>query len=144
MPHINQPLAHIICTFKPWWACLLVLLALVGCNPSSETGKTKRPALKILTLPLLTSYTPLQTLDDQGNPIELVSGFDHDLSSRFAESLDRAPVFIVATSYEDLVDQLKTGKADMAAAWLPKSFVENQQLIAGPVYGWMQIGRAHV
>ena len=121
------------------WVLLLVFLltlSLSACKP--QDTHAKRPVLRIVTLPLLTSYTPLQTLDDQGNPIELVSGFDHDLSSRFADSLDRDPVFIVASSYEDLVDQLKTGKADMAAAWLPKSFVENQQLIAGPGYGWMQ------
>ena len=110
---------------------------LLSACPQQKT-EPKRAALRIITLPLLTSYTPLQTLDDQGNPIELVSGFDHDLSSRFAESLDRDPVFSVAKNYDDLVSQLKEGKADMAAAWLPKSYVENQGLSVGPTTGWMQ------
>lgn len=119
----------------------LVLLAVfalcvLSCRQSSET--IKRPTLRIVTLPLLTSYTPLQTLDDQGNPIQLISGFDHDLASRFAESLDRDPAFIVAKNYDDLVQQLKNGDADMAAAWLPKSFVDSQGLTSGSTYGWMQ------
>lgn len=102
-----------------------------------QTNEPKRATLRVITLPLLTSYTPLQTLDDQGNPVELISGFDHDLASRFADSLDRDPVFTVAKNYDDLVSQLKEGKADMAAAWLPKSFVDAQGLTAGPTYGWM-------
>ena len=120
--------------------CLGALLCLMlnGCNFFTPSGSPKRPTLRIITLPLLTSYTPLQTLNDDGNPIELVSGFDHDLASQFAESLNRDPVFIVARNYEDLVSQLKNGQADMAAAWLPKSFVDDQALVAGPVYGWME------
>lgn len=115
---------------------LLAGLAIASCK--QQPVDPTRPTLRIVTLPLLTSYTPLQTLDDQGNPTQLISGFDHDLSSQFAEALDRDPIFIVATSYEDLVTQVKEGKADMAAAWLPKSFVEAQGLSAGPTYGWMQ------
>lgn len=110
---------------------------LLSACPQQKT-EPKRATLRIITLPLLTSYTPLQTLDDQGNPIKLVSGFDHDLSSRFAESLDRDPLFSIAKNYDDLVSQLKEGKADMAAAWLPKSYVENQGLNVGPTTGWMQ------
>lgn len=111
-------------------------MLLSACNP--QTNDSKRPNLRIVTLPLLTSYTPVQTLDDEGNPTQLISGFDHDLASQFAESLNREPVFIVATSYDELVNQLKNGKADIAAAWLPKSFVESQGLSTGPTYGWMQ------
>lgn len=115
---------------------LFAALSIVSCQ--KQTPEHTRPVLRIITLPLLTSYTPLQTLDDQGNPVQLVSGFDHDLVSRFAESLDRDPVFIVAKNYDDLVQQLKDGKADMAAAWLPKSFVDSQGLTSGATYGWMQ------
>ena len=115
-------------------SCVMALVS--GCQPSGE--QAQRPALRIVTLPLLTSYTPLQTLNDAGNPVELISGFDHDLASRFAESLGRDPLFSVAKNYDDLVDQLKTGKADMAAAWLPKTFVDSQGLSVGPTYGWMQ------
>lgn len=114
----------------------LLAMCLFACKPQDTPAK--RPTLRIVTLPLLTSYTPLQTLNDDGNPAQLISGFDHDLASRFAESLDREPVFIVARNYDDLVSQLKNGKADMAAAWLPKSFVENQGLNTGATYGWMQ------
>ena len=120
--------------------CLSTLLCLLlgGCQFFPEDQPPKRPTLRIVTLPLLTSYTPLHTLNEDGDPVQLVSGFDHDLASRFADSLDRDPVFTVATNYDDLVKQLKDGKADMAAAWLPKSFVENQGLGVGPSYGWMQ------
>ena len=110
---------------------------LLSACPQQKT-EPKRATLRIITLPLLTSYTPLQTLNDEGNPVQLISGFDHDLASRFAESLDRDPVFIVASNYDDLVDQLKNGKADMAAAWLPQSYVESQGLTVGPNTGWMQ------
>lgn len=109
-----------------------------GCDFFTPSRSPKRPTLRIITLPLLTSYTPVQTLDDAGNPIQLISGFDHDLASRFAESLNRDPVFTVAQNYEDLVEQLKGGKADMAAAWLPKTFIDSQGLSSGPTYGWMQ------
>ena len=118
--------------------CLFLSLALSACHFFNEIEQPKRAVLRIVTLPLLTSYTPLQTLNDEGDPVELISGFDHDLASRFAESLDRDPVFKVANNYDDLVEQLKTGKADMAAAWLPQSFVETQGLATGPTYGWMQ------
>lgn len=119
-----------------WIVLSLAALSLTACK--ERTTEAKRATLRIITLPLLTSYTPLQTLDDQGNPVQLISGFDHDLASRFAESLDRDPVFTVAKNYDDLVNQLKAGKADMAAAWLPKSFVDSQGLSAGSTYGWMQ------
>lgn len=116
--------------------CLLAAVTITACQ--KEPTPDTKPSLRIVTLPLLTSYTPVQTLDDEGNPTQLISGFDHDLASRFAESLNRDPVFIVATSYDELVNQLKNSKADMAAAWLPKSFVESQGLSTGPTYGWMQ------
>jgi membrane-bound lytic murein transglycosylase F len=114
----------------------LAALSLVACQ--RQTTELYRSVLRVITLPLLTSYTPIQTLDDQGNPVQLISGFDHDLATLFAESLDREPVFTVANSYDDLVSQLKSGKADMAAAWLPKTFIDGQGLSAGPTYGWMQ------
>lgn len=83
---------------------LLAGLAIASCkqqpvDPKRNTSDC-HPAL-------LTSYTPLQTLDDQGNPTQLISGFDHDLASQFAESLDQDPIFIVANSYEDLVTQVQ-------------------------------------
>ena len=75
---------------------LATTLLLGGCQ--EHPAAQKRAVLRIVTLPLLTSYTPIQTLDDQGNPTQLISGFDHDIVSQFAESLDRDPVFIVASS----------------------------------------------
>lgn len=132
---MDLPRATAFIFLRAFFCCVTAFL-LGACQEQQQTAQ--RPTLRVVTLPLLTSYVVQNTLNDEGNPITHITGFDHDLASQFAESLDREAIFIVAKNYDDLVEQLKTGKADMAAAWLPKNFVDIQGLSSGPIYGWMQ------
>lgn len=70
-----------------------------------------------------TSFIREKTTDENGKPITLESGFDHDLVEAFAKSLGKSVRFVVAENEEALHRLLERGEVHMAAAWLTKRFV---------------------
>ena len=71
-----------------------------------------------------TSFMRDKTTDEQGQPVILESGFDHDLAAAFAKSMNKKVRFIVAENEEALHRLVERGDVHMAAAWLTKRFVE--------------------
>jgi membrane-bound lytic murein transglycosylase F len=111
-----------------------------GVGPVWLTGKLKAPResgeLVILTL---RGPTTTQSLPAAGkHPDEAQTGFEHDLATLFARELGAVPRFVVASSHSRLIQQLREGRAHLAAAGLSPTIDLKREFAFGPHYRLVQ------
>ena len=108
---------------------LLVLACLAaGCT---EGPKPIAPIAQSGELVVLTVNGPATYFEDaQGQP----SGFEYDLATLFARSLDAKVSFVVTDSPAKIDKALRAGQAHLAAAALPRHFDYPGGLAWGPSY----------
>lgn len=70
-----------------------------------------------------TSFMRETSLDADGKPVILETGFDHDLAETFARSINKKARFVIAADAFELQRMLARGDIHMAAAWLTPRFV---------------------
>jgi membrane-bound lytic murein transglycosylase F len=111
-----------------------------GVGPVWLTGILKAPResgeIVILTL---RGPTTTQNLPTAGqHPDDSQTGFEHDLATLFARELGVVPRFIVARSYVKLIEQLRDGRAHLAAAGLAHNVDLRRDFAFGPHYRLVQ------
>ncbi|MCF8723323.1 membrane-bound lytic murein transglycosylase F [Nitrospina gracilis] len=117
---------------KRTFLAVLLAVLLAGCGSSltgdyrslddiKESGK-----LVVLTRNAPTTYH----FNAQGNP----TGPEYDLVAGFAQSLGVEPQFIIKNSMTEILDGIKKGEADLAAAGITKTEVRGRQFLFGPTY----------
>jgi membrane-bound lytic murein transglycosylase F len=101
-----------------------LIVTLASCGYGRAPGVQEAGELIVLTREGPTTYT----LDEDRGPV----GFDHDLAQLFAQELGVQARFIVADSDAEIYQQLKKGKAHLAAASLVP--VDDPALQSGQAY----------
>jgi membrane-bound lytic murein transglycosylase F len=97
------------------------ILLLLACLAAGCTEGTKpiAPVAQSGELVVLTVNGPATYFEDaQGQP----SGFEYDLATLFARSLDAKVSFVVTDSPAKIDKALRAGQAHLAAAALPRHF----------------------
>lgn len=121
--------------FRNWMYLGLAacLVASAGCFSSQAEGDYRdldeireSGKLIVLTRNAPTTYT----FNAQGDP----EGPEYDLVAAFAEFLDVEPEFIIKDSVSQILDALKNGEADLAAAGVTRTEVRDHQFLFGPTY----------
>ncbi|HIN82744.1 MAG TPA: membrane-bound lytic murein transglycosylase MltF [Chromatiales bacterium] len=94
-------------------ALILTILLLGGCESARELPLLDQVHLRGNLL-IMTRNSPTTYYEGVEGP----AGFEYDLVSRFAESLDVEVEFIVPNSFETILPTISAGEADFAAAGL--------------------------
>ncbi|MBF0142904.1 MAG: membrane-bound lytic murein transglycosylase MltF [Magnetococcales bacterium] len=107
-----------------------VSLPLVGCNLRLERPEVEeirqKGVLTVVTRSAPTTY--YEGRDQQGE------GFEHDLVVAFAQHLGVVPSFLVLHNTADILQALRDGRGDLAAAGLVVTPELRQEFRLGPVY----------
>ena len=106
---------------------LISLILLGGCNDAQSHLEAiqERGELRVVT-----RYNPT-TYYVQGDDI---AGFEYALAKRFAAELNVRLKMIVPSNLTDLLEQIRTGEADIAAAGLTITDERKLTLNFGPIY----------
>lgn len=114
--------------------CLAALLFLIisGCsNPLGGDHRSLEDIQESGKLVVLTRNAPTTYhFDAQGNP----TGPEYDLVAGFAKKLGVEPQFIIKNSMTEILDAIKNGEGDLAAAGITKTEVRGKQFLFGPTY----------
>lgn len=112
-----------------WCGCLFVVAVTTGCsndNATSYVDKIKRRGeLVVLTRNAPTTYY-------EGR--EGKAGFEYEMASAFARRLGVRPRFHVMDTISDLLEAVRRGQGDIAAAGLTRTAQRRENLLFGPVY----------
>ncbi len=110
-------------------ALVCIVLLLFGCEPATDDGSIEavrnRSELVVLTRNAPTTY--YLERDEYAGP-------EHDMMQAFAASLGVKAHFIIYQSLEKLMDDLATGKGDVAAAGLTLTDARKRRFLYGPPY----------
>ena len=110
--------------------CLMFLQFLTGCAPSPSQLEqiVARGELRVATRNGPTSYF----IDRDG-----ATGIEYEMARRFARQLNVRLRVITARHPGEVIELVATGKADLAAAALPRRLVQDADLAAGRSYHWV-------
>lgn len=81
-----------------------------------------------------------QPLSYSRRQLSLGKGLDYDLLQEFAKFYNKRIKFKAYNNESDLVADFKSGKGHLAAGRFPKSFIENNGVLAGPDYEAASLG----
>lgn len=111
-------------------AGLAALLVLSACNkPRTLLDKIReRDVLRVVTRIGPTTYY----IDSDGE-----TGMEYEMARLFARDLGVNLDIVIARNTSEIIEMLKLGEADIAAAALSKYFVEDDGLVYGPGYQWV-------
>lgn len=106
------------------------LLLLSACSATrTQLEKIKeRGELRVVTRISPTTYY----IDSDGE-----TGMEYEMARLFAQQLGVDLKIILARNTSDIIEELKLGKADVAAAGLSKYFIRDDTLMYGPSYQWV-------
>jgi len=119
---------------KPFLTLLLLglvgacLLAACTANPTQLEKIKRRGELRVVTRVGPTTYY----IDSDGE-----TGMEYEMARLFAQELGVKLKIIIARNTSEIIDELKLGKADLAAAALSKYFIRDDTLMFGPSYQWV-------
>ncbi len=116
-----------------WKVCCIALLLLwtTGCEVSKKPPTTvlkkiqQEKTLVVLTRNTSTTYYEAQ---------EGLAGFEHDLVIAFAQSLGVTVKFEILDSVSEVLQAIREGKGDLAAAGLTRTEQRQKQYLFGPDY----------
>lgn len=109
---------------------LSFLFLFISCNPAKTESITITPG----TLTVLTRNIP--TVYYEGPQGKM--GFEYDLAKAFADSLGLELKIKVVDSVTDVLQGMKKGEADLAAAGLTRTDEREKQFLFGPEYFTVQ------
>lgn len=108
-------------------ALILISILMISINSCSSTkGFKPKGSITVLTRNALTSYYE----DSESN----IRGFEYELVQSFAEEYDLKVKYEVLYTVSEIIDELKEGGADFAAAGLTVTENREKDLIFGPSY----------
>ncbi len=115
---------------KVIWLSCAALLTCAGCTtPKSQLQTIKdRGVLRVVTRNGPTTY-----YTDRDGP----TGFEYQMVKRFAEQLGVKLQIQVARTIPEVIADVASGEADIAAAGLTRNQVKHSPLRAGPSYFWI-------
>ena len=120
-----SPLSAVLRCVAP----LALLLGLGGCSDHPTTARdTHGEPIRELHIATLESGTTY--FRGKHGP----RGFEHDLASSFARFIGATPRFIVAHDENELLDLIRSGRADIAAAHVAVQDVPPPGVLYGPTY----------
>lgn len=103
---------------------------LAGCSGSrTQLEKIRgRGELRVVTRVGPTTYY----IDSDGE-----TGLEYEMARLFAQDLDVKLKVVIARNNAEIINDLKAGRADVAAAALSKYFIRDDALMYGPSYQWV-------
>ncbi|MEJ2760620.1 MAG: membrane-bound lytic murein transglycosylase MltF [Gammaproteobacteria bacterium] len=119
---------------KPSLAVALVGLAVFCLLSACSANRTQlekirdRGELRVVTRVGPTTYY----IDSDGE-----TGMEYEMARLFAQELGVNLKIIIARNTSEIINELKLGKADLAAAALSKYFIRDDSLAFGPSYQWV-------
>ncbi len=110
--------------------CLAGTVLIAACSkPQTQVEKINdRGVLRVVTRIGPTTYY----IDSDGE-----TGMEYEMARLFAEDLGVDLEIVIARNISEIIEMLKLGQADVAAAALIKFFIEDDELVYGPGYQWV-------
>ncbi|MBF0309207.1 MAG: membrane-bound lytic murein transglycosylase MltF [Magnetococcales bacterium] len=109
---------------------ILSLGGVAGCTePNLDNALLQKIQAKG-TLVVLTRNSPSTFFEGRDGPM----GFEHDLVVSFAQHLGVTPKFVVLPGEREILEALREGRGDLAAAGLSKTMDREREFRFGPVY----------